>query len=213
MKKEIFGGLAIGLLLVGIASTAQAELIKGTWTADVGLVSGPDALDIFGSMGSTVSSVSWSVVYDNESEYWTHYYDDTTPWSQQITISDTGLAYTYMADAVFTFDENITNFFNLNEPVNTQRYAYQSAYSTSTYQDYYLYGAYLDVYNNTSSSSGHLNIVYTPTDPNLINTQKVYLKNITFSEAAAPVPVPPTMLLFGTGLVGLIGPRLRKKKK
>ena len=40
----------------------------------------------------------------------------------------------------------------------------------------------------------------------------VYLRNIV-SNGSTPVPEPTTMLLFGTGLVGLVGTRLRKKKR
>jgi len=41
------------------------------------------------------------------------------------------------------------------------------------------------------------------------------LRNITgyIAESAAPVPEPATMLLFGTGLLGLVGLRARKKNK
>lgn len=38
------------------------------------------------------------------------------------------------------------------------------------------------------------------------------IDNFAYNNTAAPVPLPSTMLLFGTGLIGLIGSRLRRKK-
>ncbi len=37
--------------------------------------------------------------------------------------------------------------------------------------------------------------------------------DMNYDGSSAPVPEPATMLLFGTGLVGLVGSRLRKEKK
>ena len=43
----------------------------------------------------------------------------------------------------------------------------------------------------------------------------VFIQGSSFGnvDPSAPIPEPATMLLFGTGLVGLVGSRLRKKKK
>lgn len=38
------------------------------------------------------------------------------------------------------------------------------------------------------------------------------ISNINISQSAAPVPEPATMLLLGTGIAGLIGTRIRKKR-
>ncbi len=49
-----------------------------------------------------------------------------------------------------------------------------------------------------------------PTDGNFTSESGIFLSGASIPD---PVPEPATMLLFGTGLVGLIGSRFRKKKK
>lgn len=47
----------------------------------------------------------------------------------------------------------------------------------------------------------------------MIHSDNSFSRTVDGSMAGSPVPEPTTMLLFGTGLVGLVGSRFRKKKK
>lgn len=76
-----------------------------------------------------------------------------------------------------------------------------------------LEGTYLDIFNDVSSITGvqTLQFKFTSLANQTVDSQWFLFDNITYVEAVSAVPVPATVWLFSSGLIGLIGVARRKK--
>ena len=196
MKKKLLAGLATGIFLFGMAQMANATIINFD---DIGT---PSA---YGDVGTThdftfSSNMDWVDISATSqfSQYGPAVSGDFAALNNNF---GTGTVVESSSD-IFSFDGMYTKSF-LNSTVGDTVWIY--GYNSGTLVESHSFVQTLDWQYISVNMTGLDQL-------ELALGDNFWIDDIAFNEAA-PVPEPATMLLFGTGLVGLVGSRLRKKKK
>jgi hypothetical protein len=230
MKKKLLAGLAVGVMMLGMSGigdaapiTSSSQLSGTTSVIDFSQftganqytgVNGPVQIGSDIGMDVTASAQNGSLyLYDSSWGLW-----NNGSW-------DSGRQ-GYLG--VWPMDGPVTINFNLTELLSGFG-AFMNYIDGGQYSSIISISAY-DGSNNLLETYNVLNDpISTPNGINdgafrgiLRNTADIasiqfyglgiVLDDLTFQADAAPVPEPATMLLFGTGLAGLVGARLRRKK-
>lgn len=218
MKKKLLTGLATGLFLAASAGMVSATIM----TFDSSLNNGE-------SIGTTYDSIYDSadvdVQFSDNWYFWSTDYSDLTNvlYVNNPTGQNEYIDFVATPGSQVTLDSfDLGNYYGIGQ--STQYHIYDLADTTSSL---------VSATNISVSYPGHDEYVVGLTsttgfrlvfDSNLFNNG---IDNISFDGGPAPAPEPPiinggapapvpepaTMLLFGTGLIGLAGISKRRKKK
>ncbi len=210
MKKKFFAGLAAGLLVGSMASVSGAAITTYTdqtlWESAVGTTTaydfesatlGPFTYTDFGDFDATLYS---NVVHLYDPKITSHAGSQVLQLQMADHISR--LTFEIEMDVLALgfdwFNSDIYGADTMEISINGFNHVFGSSQASG------FFGITSDVVFNSFSLSdtagGNGYLMYGGID------------NLSY-KASAPVPEPTVMLLFGTGLAGLIGSRMRKKKK
>ena len=195
-------------LILNLTGTAGAFLVTQTMTATLSSVNPSDLTGL--TMGETYEI--FTVVYDNEGTVMHEFYYSNDEIYRTYNLPQPIVDYDFYSDAVFTFSDELSSAianYTGAPPLDTW---YSIVYHNSA--NYYNFGYYYEnisiygswnpnpMYNSGIGFFGFLN-------NDGWNTVSLASWSLSDPIPVAPVSEPTTILLLGSGIVGLIGFRRR----
>ena len=194
MKKNLLVGLVTGLFLAGMVGVASADVIT------------------FEDAGTPIANGYYGFNWKNDVKIGAFHGTDSTS-GYYLLDPDGKVAYNWYGNDPSTISWTGTDTFDFNSA------DWRSAWDTSqtlTLKGYNngveLYSASTTIYRYQETTHWALNWTGLDTLKIWTSGSQYAMDNFTFNESA-PVPEPATMLLFGTGLAGLVGMRRKKSRK
>lgn len=207
MKKK-FIAMGMSLVLFGVTGAAQASIITDYYLSTITSVNG-EASNYWES-GDTFT---WWVTYDDESLEYNRYY---STGELNTTVSMDEEIYKYFSHAIIEFDEDILNYI----ADSYTSYDFDSQFSNAFETTRGLTGVQAFTNDYSFSFSSSATAISKLLEKNSSNSVGVTLNSIYFTSVLTnqeiatpnPAPEPATILLFSTGIAGLVGYRRRKNK-